>query len=253
MEEPTHVSAPQLDQLATALAAAQAKFPAAPKTGKNPFLKNEYATLDDIIGAVRGPLGAHGLSFVQLLGSNGEGMTLRTILLHKSGQMLDSVVTIGASGPEKGINALQSAGKAITYMKRYTLGAMLGVATDGDTDGNGADKATKKQPQRKPAPKKAPTPAPDKATPADTLDDTPTISNPPGLIAALPEYYKGSGKRALNTLNKVNGTDLKTWPLDDPKFYPDALETLTNYASEQRAQEAQAVVSETAEQMKAPF
>lgn len=157
MEELTHEPAPQLDKLAAALAKAQAEFPAVPKTGKNPFLKNEYATLDDIIGAVRKPLGAHGLSFVQLLGSNG-AMTLRTILLHESGQTLESVVDV-TPGQAKGISDLQALGAAITYMKRYVLGAMLGVATDGDTDGEGAGKdAGKQTPKRaaKPAPTNAP-------------------------------------------------------------------------------------------------
>ena len=139
----------QLNELATALAKAQATFPAVPKSGKNPFLKNEYATLDDIIGAVRGPLGENGLSFLQLLGSNGDGMTLRTVLLHESGQMMESTIHIDTGGPEKGINALQSLGKAVTYMKRYMLGAMLGIATDGDTDGEGTTATAGK---RKPKP-----------------------------------------------------------------------------------------------------
>lgn len=141
----------QLDQLATALAEAQAKFPAVPKTGKNPHLKNEYATLDDIISAVRGPLGAHGLSFVQLLGSNGDGVTLRTILLHKSGQSLESTVVVDAGEGNRGINALQALGSAITYMKRYSLAAMLGISTDGDTDGTGAPETAGRPPTRKQA------------------------------------------------------------------------------------------------------
>jgi hypothetical protein len=149
VEEVTFDQLPPLDKLATALAKAQASFPAVPKTGQNPFLKNEYATLDDIIGAVRKPLGDNGLSFVQLLGSNG-GMMLRTILLHESGQMLESAVTI-TPGPAKGVNDLQALGAAITYMKRYVLGAMLGVATDGDTDGEGAGKDAGKQSQKRAA------------------------------------------------------------------------------------------------------
>ncbi len=97
-------------------------------------------------------------------------------------------------------------------------------------------------------------PAPDNVSqvePADTLDDSPTISTPPELLAALkPLEYYNHGKHALATLNKVDGTDLKNWPLNDPEFYAKALETLTDYAN---ANKAQAVVAETAEQMKAPF
>ena len=72
----------EIDKLAQALAQAQGKFKPVQKTGKNPHLKNQYATLDDIISAVRGPLSEHGLSFVQLLNSDSEGTFLRTILLH---------------------------------------------------------------------------------------------------------------------------------------------------------------------------
>ena len=139
----------ELDQLAAALARAQAELKPVPKTGKNPHLKNEYATLDDIIGAVRGPLGNHGLSFVQLLGGNGSGVTLRTILLHESGQLLESTVLVDAGEGNRGVNALQALGSAITYMKRYALSAMLGIATDGDTDGEGAPATAGKPLQRR--------------------------------------------------------------------------------------------------------
>ena len=133
----------ELDQLAAALAKAQAELKPVQKSGKNPHLKNDYSTLDDIIGAVREPLGRHGLSFVQMLGSShahgdGVAVTLRTILLHESGQSLESTVVVDPGEGNRGVNALQALGSAITYMKRYALAAMLGIAADGDTDGEGA-------------------------------------------------------------------------------------------------------------------
>ena len=88
--------------------------------------------------------------FVQLLGSNEEGITLRTMLLHASGQTLESTVAIDPGEGNRGVNALQALGSAITYMKRYSLSAMLGIAADGDTDGEGtkAKGAPRQQPQR---------------------------------------------------------------------------------------------------------
>lgn len=145
-----------IDKLATALAKAQGEFPAIPKTGKNPHLKNEYSTLDDIIGGIRAPLAKHGLAFVQLLDSNSVGVImLRTILLHESGQQLESSVVVEAGSEHRGINALQALGSSITYMKRYSLSAMLGIATDTDSDGNGATAQPRKpkaQAQPQPAP-----------------------------------------------------------------------------------------------------
>jgi len=282
MEELTHDPAPRLDKLAAALAKAQAEFPAATKSGKNPFLKNEYATLDDIIGAVRKPLGAHGLSFVQLLGSDPSGMTLRTILLHESGQMLDSIVTIGDSGPEKGINALQSAGKAITYMKRYTLGAMLGVATDGDTDGEGATgKPTapgKPQKEPKPAPTNRPL-SPDKLRPGlrnkagwhkigddykRVTDGEPTTDKKAGLVAGrieklFPNLVGGSrtnarydvlgflfGLDSAKKLSDLEARALLDWTEDVDAATQEAAQILDLVAQEKA--KAQDVIEGVAEQ-----
>ena len=153
MEEQAAYPAPQppepppIDKLATALAQAQGEFQPVARTGKNPHLKNEYATLDDIISAIRKPLATHGLSFVQLLNSNGDGaLTLCTRLLHESGQYIESMVQIHVASGNRAINDLQAVGAAITYMKRYTISAMLGIAADTDGDGEGAK--PRRQPQQ---------------------------------------------------------------------------------------------------------
>ena len=66
----------QVKELAAALVKAQGQFQPAKKSGKNPHLKNKYSTLDDIIEAVRGPLAKNGLSFLQMLDSDGDGPAL---------------------------------------------------------------------------------------------------------------------------------------------------------------------------------
>ena len=126
------------------------------------------------------------------------------------------------------------------------------MGADVDQDGDVIDVTPTPVPEPAPA-KPAPKPGAE-ATPADSLDDTPTISSPPELIAAVkPLEYYNHGKHMLATYNKVKGTDIKNWPLNDPQFFADALETLTNYAAEQAAQDAQAIIKQTAEQMKAPL
>ena len=105
-----------------------------------------------VLKAVREPLADNGLSFVQLLGSNGEGITLRTMLLHESGQFLEGIVAIDPGDGNRGVNALQALGAAITYMKRYSLTAMLGIAADGDTDGEGSQAKAAPRRQEQPAP-----------------------------------------------------------------------------------------------------
>ncbi len=84
--------------------------------------------------AIREPLSANGLSIVQqpIDGATG-GVLLRTILLHSSGQALESQFTM----PLKPNASAQDVGSALTYARRYTLMALVGIAPE-DDDGNAA-------------------------------------------------------------------------------------------------------------------
>lgn len=93
-----------------------------------------YATLDHIIESVREPLTSNGLWFSQLLGFGPEGYVIHTTLLHDSGEWLASNTVF--TQPEADF---QSLGSAITYMRRYTLSSMLGIASEEDDDANTAD------------------------------------------------------------------------------------------------------------------
>ncbi len=149
-----------INEIAAALVKAQAAMTAPPrnrevtvKTKTGGSYKFKYATLDGIIEHVRKPLTANGLWFTQTL-ANGDGKyRLVTQLVHSSGQRIVSETPILADSADN-----QAFGSALTYMKRYALSAMLGVAADEDDDANAADghaveSATSRQP--KPAPVKA--------------------------------------------------------------------------------------------------
>lgn len=146
----------QISELTKALAQAQGEFHAAPKTGRNPHLKNVYATLDDVIGAIREPMSKHGLSFVQPIKNTEDGLVMETILLHESGQWLGCEAVV-PDNPGKGISSIQALGSSLTYMRRYMLTALLGINAEEDNDGNGG-KATKQEPA-KPAKRAAKKPA----------------------------------------------------------------------------------------------
>jgi hypothetical protein len=126
-----------IDQIAAALALAQGQLTNPPKTktahvGK---YKYRYADLAEIIEHVRPTLAKHELAFVQLT-ARGEGSnTLVTRLLHKSGQYLESTYPLPAQA------AAQEMGSAITYARRYSLCAILGIAADEDDDGSKATEA----------------------------------------------------------------------------------------------------------------
>lgn len=122
-----------------ALSKAQAEFP---KIVKNKYYKLQgtkinYADLESILSTVRPILNQHGLSLTQTL--QGEttnlGVAVETVIHYKDGASLHcGFITIPAS---KGVNVAQSLGSAITYARRYSLCAALGIATDDDDDGVG--------------------------------------------------------------------------------------------------------------------
>lgn len=136
----------QINELATALSKAQGTMRASGKSGTNPFFKHAYATFDDILAAIKKPLADNGLAFTQLLDRDGETQILTTMLIHTSGQYIAASAELNVV-PSKGTNALQDFGKAITYMKRYALAAMLGVSSDEDTDAQAREVETPKTAQ----------------------------------------------------------------------------------------------------------
>ena len=150
-----------IKELTAALAKAQGQFQAVPKLGHNPFLKNDYVQLDDIITAIRGPLSQNGIAWVQPLTGNGDELVLETLLLHESGEWMSCSAPIQTQA-DKGLSNLQSFGKALSYMRRYMLTTMLGINSGDDTDG---DDSKPKQAAQKPAAKAAP-----KAQPAKSFD-----------------------------------------------------------------------------------
>jgi hypothetical protein len=122
-----------ITELATALAKAQGAMPAVPKNGRGQVgtQRTSYVTFDDLVATVKAPLATNGLSFTQMLD---EGPTLTTMLLHSSGQWIAASMPIEAMEANRGTNAMQALGSTLTYLKRYALAAMLGVASDEDDD-----------------------------------------------------------------------------------------------------------------------
>lgn len=149
-----------IGNLAAALAAAQAEMKPAKETANNPAFRSKYADLTSCFEACNAVLPKHKLSISQVMVAAPEGyVSVQTLLLHESGEWLSSVCTLKADG-NRGVNAAQAAGSAITYARRYGLTAIVGLATD-DDDGNAAGAPF--QPQQR---KQAPASAPRQAAPA---------------------------------------------------------------------------------------
>jgi hypothetical protein len=135
-----------IGQLALALSKAQGQMKFAAKDAANPFFKSKYADLASVIEAIKVPLSANGIAFVQATDFEDSAVIVETILLHESGEWISGKLRMQ---PTK--NDPQGVGSAVTYAKRYGLQAIAGVPSD-DDDGNAATHQS--APAAKPAPAK---------------------------------------------------------------------------------------------------
>ncbi len=124
-----------------AFKSAQAAFGRVGKDGKNPHFKSSYATLEAVIETVAEVLHENNFIFYQLPIMQDDKFVLETTIIHECGEKLVSICPIVAAN----MNDPQKLGSAITYMKRYSLMAMLGLIAD-DDDGQRA--ATPPKPKR---------------------------------------------------------------------------------------------------------
>lgn len=128
--------------LAGALAKAQGAMGHAAKGNVNPHFKNRYADLASVLDACRAELSANGIAVLQPVRVDGKVVTVSTILAHSSGEWMSCDVSSESRAPGP-----QEVGSVITYLRRYGLAAMAGVASD-DDDGEAGAGRGKPQPRR---------------------------------------------------------------------------------------------------------
>lgn len=135
-----------IKEISTALCKAQAAMKSAPKDATNPHFKSRYADLASIWDTIRGPLTSNGLSVLQSVLQTENGIAVQTQLNHQSGEWfrMDPCPI-----PVDKQNA-QGAGSAITYGKRYSLAAAVGIVADDDDDGHAAAERPPQQRQAVP-------------------------------------------------------------------------------------------------------
>ena len=177
--------------LAAALSKAQGMIKGAAKDSENPHFKSRYADLASVWEACREALTKNDLAIAQPISGGPDTINITTILLHKSGESIESMFTIRPTKPDA-----QGIGSAITYGRRYGLAAMVGVAPD-DDDGNAASAPST-------APAKAPIVTKEQATAAiaakknlvtyslNNLDGAipPTFAAPASFLTALGKGLK---------------------------------------------------------------
>lgn len=127
-------------ELSAALAKAQGQIETAAKDSENPHFRSKYADLASVWAACRKALTDNGLSIIQAPSGGPELVTVTTRLMHISGQWIEDALTIRPTKQDA-----QGIGSAITYARRYSLMAMVGVAPE-DDDGNEACQAVTNRP-----------------------------------------------------------------------------------------------------------
>lgn len=129
-----------IKELAGALAKAQGTIRGAIKDSNNPFFKSTYADLASVVEAIREAFSANGIAYTQhIIPIEGNNVAVETILMHASGDWMKcGVLSLPVSKADA-----QGYGSAITYARRYSLSAAVGIAPE-DDDGNAASKSAPK-------------------------------------------------------------------------------------------------------------
>jgi hypothetical protein len=100
-----------------------------PKKNAKGMHNAKYATLDEVISVSKKILADNGFSVMQSPYNDGEVMGVETMFLHESGEYIK-----GKFGSKFTSQDPQKAGGLITYYRRYSLSAMLNVASENDDD-----------------------------------------------------------------------------------------------------------------------
>ena len=120
-----------MKQIATALLKAQSEMSNPKKGATNPFFKSKYADLNAIREAVIPTLNGNGISVLQpIVHVEGKNF-VKTILLHESGELMESLTEIIYNKQ----NDAQAQGSGISYARRYALQSFVCVGSS-DDDGN---------------------------------------------------------------------------------------------------------------------
>lgn len=173
-----------------ALAKAQKSFKEIKKnkTAGSGNFKYNYATLSEVIKSTQPALNANDLVVTQVLDFDVSNIyALITKLIHKDGSHIDSVYPL----PNPSQKDPQQFGKIMTYARRYSYAAIVGVESEEDTDGAGSGNTP---------------PANAKKTQSPATQQT--SSN------TLPNHAKVSEKQ-LKRLFAI--TNAEGWPHDDVK------------------------------------
>lgn len=109
------------------------------KTKTGSITDYKHASLDHVCEMVGAALGKVGMSYHWETNQEGAIITVRCVLTHELGHT-KSVQLYAAPDATGNKNGIQAVGSTVSYLQRYTLLAITGLATeDQDDDGQGAE------------------------------------------------------------------------------------------------------------------
>ena len=141
----------EIGHLSAALVKAQSEVDNAVKNATNPHFRSSYANLEAVLFTVKPILAKHDLSVVQFPGYEDGVCTLSTLVLHKSGEWLQSEAGAPLDKP-----TAWSVGSCVTYLRRYSLASICQIAQE-DDDGSAASEPSNPKPAKQTKPAKQPT------------------------------------------------------------------------------------------------
>jgi hypothetical protein len=127
-----------MKQIAAALVKAQSEMGGALKDAKNPFFKSSYANYNAVREAVIPPLNNNKIVVMQPIVFQEGKSFVKTILLHESGESLESLTEIVCAKP----NDPQAYGSAVSYGKRYSLQSFMCVGSEDDDGEKAMDRSS---------------------------------------------------------------------------------------------------------------
>jgi hypothetical protein len=129
-------------ELIVALVAAQKALQPLKESATNPHFNSKFAPLDQVNPAALKVLNEHGLAWATMPSILADGSpSLRYFLMHIGGGVLEGEMKLLPVKLDP-----QAQGSAITYARRYSVMAMLGLVAESDDDGHAA---TRQQPTKR--------------------------------------------------------------------------------------------------------
>jgi len=110
-----------------------------PKDDTKPFVGYSHASLANVTGKINRALSEHGLSAGWTTTQESGSISVKCTITHRLGHSENTALSASpdTSGSK---NAIQAIGSTISYLERYTILALTGLAThDMDDDGKGSE------------------------------------------------------------------------------------------------------------------